>query len=73
MVNTPTIEQRRPAGAARLPQYIRDGWKKSGPGGCLCPHCGSRVSTNALARAAHKERHRREQVIALARRAEVAA
>lgn len=36
------------------PQYIKDGWRRHGPGRCRCPVCGTVTSTNALARARHK-------------------
>lgn len=39
---------------ARLPEYILEGWRPAGPGGCRCPKCGATVSTNALARASHQ-------------------
>lgn len=39
---------------ARLPEYIREGWRPAGPGGCRCPKCGATVSTNALGRASHR-------------------
>lgn len=39
---------------SRLPQYIRQGWRPAGPGGCRCPHCGASVTTNALGRESHR-------------------
>lgn len=35
------------------PVWQAEGWRANGPGGCVCPGCGRRVSTNALARRAH--------------------
>lgn len=37
----------------KLPEWRRDGWRPNGPGLCICPHCGARVSTNALGRNSH--------------------
>lgn len=37
-----------------LPKYIRDGWRRNGPGLCICPRCGGVVPTNTLARASHR-------------------
>lgn len=38
---------------SRRPEYLRDGFRPAGPGGCRCPHCGATVTTNALGRASH--------------------
>lgn len=38
---------------ADMAEWQRDGWAPNGPGHCRCPICGTTVSTNALARAAH--------------------
>lgn len=39
----------------RFPEYLREGWRTAGPGGCRCPHCGATVTTNALGRASHRQ------------------
>lgn len=36
-----------------LPAYLAHGWRRGG-GGIVCPTCDTVVSTNALARAAHR-------------------
>jgi len=36
------------------PQYLQQGWRPNGPGRCICPHCRTTVSTNAMARARHR-------------------
>lgn len=38
---------------AKLPKWVRDGWRRNGPGHANCPDCRKLVSTNALARASH--------------------
>jgi hypothetical protein len=38
---------------AKLPEWRREGWRPNGPGLCNCPHCGARVTTNALGRNSH--------------------
>ena len=38
-----------------MPQWMKEGYRSIGPGQCVCPTCGKVVSTNALARARHKE------------------
>lgn len=38
---------------SKLPAWYRAGFRRNGPGQLNCGACGKRVSSNALARAAH--------------------
>ncbi len=42
---------------SKLPEYVREGWRRNGPGLCRCPTCGAIVTTNALGRASHATMH----------------
>ncbi len=48
------------------PVWRKEGWAPGGPGRCVCPACGEKVSTNALARASHTKqcalRRRNERI-----------
>lgn len=44
----------------KTPEWRRQGYLPNGPGCCICPKCKATISTNALARAAHEEKHVRD-------------